>query len=74
MQVYVTPEEVKQIKGAGEGGMTLLGFKPARWASAFVTCVVRVKSCMSGKRRPERCASAAAMACVAYVDSCMPGS
>jgi ATP-dependent DNA helicase 2 subunit 1 len=27
-KVYVTPEEVRQIKGAGEGGMTLLGFKP----------------------------------------------
>lgn len=31
-QVYVTPEELRQIKGAGEGGMTLLGFKPLRWA------------------------------------------
>lgn len=42
LQVYVTQEEVQQIKGAGEGGMTLLGFKPARCAllvSALVVCL-----------------------------------
>lgn len=49
-QVYVTPEELRQIKGAGEGGMTLLGFKPLRWASQ-VECHLRAGRCERVRKR-----------------------
>jgi hypothetical protein len=29
------PEEIREIKGQGKRGMTLLGFKPLRWALVF---------------------------------------
>lgn len=70
MQVYVTPEEVKQIKGAGEGGMMLLGFKPARWASAAaMACVAR-----EGKKMRKRNQCSFPCRVFVYVDSCLPGS
>lgn len=70
-QVYVTNEEVRAIKGVGQRGMTLLGFKPTRCARCIMWRM-QVGGCREGTRaggaplrllRPSASSSPACIVC-----------